>query len=723
MRYWGIQPLASVIDPGPLFSPSVDVLDETRAVQRQLLGVDVATLSREAAVALVPPLRDVLHLHLRLYHQHDAPLISDGEYDALFHALVALETRHPDLASADSPTQRVGAAALDGFQKATHAAPMLSLGNAFGEGDLRAWYERAVRGLDGVAPALVAELKMDGLAMALTYENGRLVRAATRGNGTVGEDVTRNVATIPDVPLRLHGANVPAWMEVRGEVFMRKSAFDALNHRLAHDGGKTFANPRNAAAGSLRQLDPQVTRQRPLAFVAYALGPVQGIAEPSTHTAAMAWLAELGLPINEHTRRCESVEDAVAFAAAWTEQRDDLDYEIDGCVFKVDDLGFQQTLGQVSNAPRWAIAYKFPAREATTRLLDIAVSVGRTGAIKPEAVLEPVRIGGVTVSAATLHNADYIASRDLRIGDTVVIKRAGDVIPAVLAFVPELRPTEALPWTMPTVCPACGTPLEREDGDAEWYCISAECPAQFIRLVEHFASRAAMDIDGLGEKLARQLVEEAGVTRLYDLYDLTVERLAALERFGVKKAENLVAGLEASKTRPLARLVFGLGIRHVGQTTAEALVAHFASLDVLMSATEADLVAADGVGAVVAQSVVDWFSREPNRHLVRHLAERGLNTERLASESVAVQGNAEGPLAGATVVITGTLPTLSRADAEALVKRAGGKVAGSVSKKTTYVVAGEAAGSKLAKAQELGISVLDEVALRDLLTGTAQAVG
>lgn len=715
-------------DLGPLFdaTPSAPapassasdasaLLDETRAVQTLLAATDPAAMPREDAAALAPRLRDVLHGHLRLYHQDDAPVIADPEYDALFHALVALEAAFPELAAADSPTQRVGAAPLDAFDKATHAAPLLSLGNAFGADDLRAWFDRLVRGLDGVEPALAAELKLDGLAIALTYERGRLVRAATRGNGVVGEDVTRNVATIADVPLRLHGAAIPERMEVRGEVFMRKSAFDALNERLTNEGAKTFANPRNAAAGSLRQLDPAVTKRRPLAFYAYALGPVEGADVPAAHTDAMAWLAALGLPVNDQSRRCESLYDALAFAAHWTAHRDDLDYEIDGCVFKVDGFGFQQTLGQVSNAPRWAIAYKFPAREATTRLLGIAVNVGRTGAIKPEAVLEPVRIGGVTVGAATLHNADYIASRDLRIGDTVLVKRAGDVIPAVLSFVPDLRPEDAEPWAMPTVCPACGTPLEREDGDAQWYCISAECPAQFIRLVEHFASRAAMDIDGLGEKLARQLVEEAGVARLYDLYDLTVERLAALERFGTKKAENLLSGLESSKSRPLSRLVFGLGIRHVGQTTAEALVAHFASLDALMEASEEALVAADGVGTIVAASVTDWFAREPNRHLVRELAARGLNTQRLDSEAVAVQGSADGPLAGATVVLTGTLPTLSRGEAEALVKRAGGKVAGSVSKKTTYVVAGEAAGSKLAKAQELGVAVLDETALLALL--------
>lgn len=706
---------------GPLFAPTTSLLDETRAVQQRLAAAE--TPSRDEASALVPRLRDVLHGHLRLYHQHDAPIVADAEYDALFHALVALETAHPALVTADSPTQRVGAAPLEAFEKAAHAAPLLSLGNAFGADDLRAWYDRLVRGLDGVEPVLDAELKMDGLAIALTYENGRLVRAATRGNGMVGEDVTRNVATIADVPLRLHGASVPRRMEVRGEVYMRKSAFDALNERLAREGAKTYANPRNAAAGSLRQLDPQVTKRRPLAFYAYALGPVDGSDVPASHAAAMTWLGTLGLPVNDRSRRCESLDDALDFAETWTAHRDDLDYEIDGCVFKVDEFGFQQTLGQVSNAPRWAIAYKFPAREATTRLLGIAVNVGRTGAIKPEASLEPVRIGGVTVSAATLHNADYIASRDLRIGDTVLVKRAGDVIPAVLHPILELRPEGTEPWAMPTACPACGTPLEREDGDAEWYCISAECPAQFIRLVEHFASRAAMDIDGLGEKLARQLVEEAGVARLYDLYDLPVERLEALERFGRKKAENLVAGLEASKARPLARLVFGLGIRHVGQTTAEALVARFASLAALMDASEEALVAADGVGAVVAQSVFDWSRREPNRHLVRELAARGLNTERLDGEAVAVASGIDGPLAGATVVLTGTLPTLARADAEAMIKRAGGKVAGSVSKKTTYVVAGEAAGSKLAKAQELGISVLDEAGLRNLLGGGDHAFG
>lgn len=699
--------------PPPLRSDA-DPLADTRAVQAALDGLDAAALPREAAAALAPRLRDVLFFHAARYYQHDAPLISDGQYDALYHALVAMETAHPDLVTADSPTQRVGAAALDAFQKVAHAAPLLSLGNAFGADDLSAWFERCVKGLDGIAPALVGELKIDGLAVALTYEEGRLVRAATRGNGTVGEDITRNVATIRDVPLRLR-PGAPARVEVRGEVYMRKSDFEALNARLAEAGQKAFANPRNAAAGSLRQLDPAVTRQRPLAFFAYGMGPVDGDLRPASQAEALDALAALGLPANPERRRLATREEAVAYAEAWAAARDTLDYEIDGCVFKVDRFAFQDTLGQVSNAPRWAIAYKFPAREATTRLLGIAVNVGRTGAIKPEAVLEPVRIGGVTVSAATLHNADYIQSRDLRVGDTVLVKRAGDVIPAVLQHVPELRPADAIPWAMPEACPACSTPLEREEGDAEWYCISGECPAQFIRLVEHFASRGALDVEGLGEKLAVQLVAEAGVARLYDLYDLTVERLAALDRFGVKKAENLLAGLHASKARPLARLVYGLGIRHVGQTTAEALVSRFDSLAALGAATRDDLVAVDGVGAVVAESVAEWFARAQNQHLVAELAARGVNTERLDTEAVAAVAGEGGALDGKTFVLTGTLPTLARAEAEARIKRAGGKVASSVSKKTSFVVAGEAAGSKLDKAAELGVVVLDEAGLLALL--------
>ncbi len=627
----------------------------------------------------------------------------------------------------DSPTQRVGGAPLDGFTKVRHRAPLRSLGNAFGAADLAAWFERAVKGMEGHAPALHAELKLDGLAVALTYDDGRLALAATRGNGVEGEDITANVRTIRAIPLHLHGASVPKRIEVRGEVYMRRDDFERLNASLAAAGQKTFANPRNAAAGSLRQLDPRVTARRPLSFAAYALGPVEWGADADTPAGqgdALAWLASMGLPVSREARACPTVEDALAFVEEWTTKRDTLPFEIDGCVVKVDRFDAQRTLGEVSNAPRWAVAVKFPAREATTRLLGIVVNVGRTGALTPEAVLEPVRIGGVTVAQATLHNEDYIAARDLRVGDTVVVKRAGDVIPAVLGRVAEARPPEveaAGPWVMPLACPSCGSPLERAEGESDRYCISAACPEQFTRHVEHWASRGALDVDGMGEKAAVALVASGLVRRLPDLYRLADRRadLVALDGFADKKADVLLAGLEASKGRPLSRVLFGLGIRHVGATTAERLVAHADSLDAL-AALDADALAAiDGVGPVVAETVVDWFALDVNRALVADLAALGVNTRRL-DEEASLTRDADGPLAGAVVVLTGTLPTLGRAEAATMVKRAGGTVAPSVSKKTTLVVAGEAAGSKLAKAVELGIRVVDEAAFRALLAGEDQ---
>lgn len=715
------------------------VLAETRRLLERLAALpspdpdaptalDVSGVTAEEAAGLVRDLRAVLDVHADRYYRHDAPLVPDAEYDRLFHALAALERVHPDLLRPDSPTQRVGGAPLEGFTKVRHAAPLRSLGNAFGADDLMAWYERAVRLLDGHRPALYAEPKLDGLAVALTYEHGRLVLAATRGNGVEGEDITANVRTIRGIPLTLRGDRVPARLDVRGEVYMRKDAFERLNARLAGDGQKTFANPRNAAAGSLRQLDPRVTARRPLSFAAYALGPVDWGTEDAPdgldgQGAALAWLARLGLPVSDVSRESPTLDDALAYVEASAGHRDDLPYEVDGVVVKVDRFDVQRTLGEVSNAPRWAIAVKFAAREATTILRDIVVNVGRTGSLTPEAVLEPVRIGGVTVSQATLHNEDYIAARDLRPGDTVIIKRAGDVIPAVLGRVAEARPPEveaAGPWTMPSTCPSCGSFLERAEGEADRYCISASCPEQFTRHVEHWASRGALDVEGLGEKAAQTLVSARLVRSLSDLYRLHERRghLVALDRYADRKADALLAGLEASKARPLARVLFGLGIRHVGATIAERIVAHAASLDALAAMDAAALAAIDGIGPVVAESVVDWFTRDENRALVADLAALGVNTRRLEGEA-AFTRDAEGPMAGQIVVLTGTLPTLARAEAEALVKRAGGTVASSVSKKTTLVVAGDAAGSKLAKATELGIPVTDEDGLRERLAGRA----
>ncbi|RMF58668.1 MAG: NAD-dependent DNA ligase LigA [Bacteroidetes bacterium] len=701
------------------------LMQATRDVQTRIRSLFFDSLEHDEAAALAKQLREVLEGHAYRYYVLDDPVITDAEYDELFQALVRLETRFPDLRTPDSPTQRVGGEPLDRFEKVRHPVPMLSLQNAFDPDELRAWYDRCRRGLAaalGVAdpPAVTAELKIDGLALAITYEQGRLVLGATRGNGVVGENVTENVRTIRAIPLRLPARpdapiRVPERLEVRGEVYIRKSDFERLNERLAAAGEKTFANPRNAAAGSLRQLDPRITASRPLSFFAYAIGPVEGGDVPASQYALLGWLRELGFPTNPHAARFEHVDDLLDFVMHWTEHRDSLDYEIDGIVVKIDDRTYQEALGAISNAPRWAIAYKFPAREATTRLLDIIVNVGRTGVIKPEAVLEPVEIGGVTVSQATLHNEAYIRSRDIRIGDLVIVKRAGDVIPQVIGPVVSARTGSERVWEMPDRCPACGNPLERLPDEADYYCVASDCPAQFIRLVEHYASRDAMDIEGLGAKLAVQLVEAGLLHTLADLYTLTADDLLGLEGFAEKKAMNLLAAIEASKHRPLGRLLFGLGIRHVGKTVAELLVARFASIDDLAAATVDDLVAIDGIGEKIARSVVDWFTLADNRALVERLQALGVNTRRLPEEEPAAP--ASSAVAGKTFVLTGTLPGLTRKEAEALIVRAGGKVTGSVSRKTDYVVAGENPGSKYDRARELGIPILDEAGLRALLGG------
>lgn len=698
-------------DSGPLFAAPAQPNPEQALVARThtLLGrleAEGAPQHKAEAATWAAQLRDVIRAHGRRYYAHDQPLIPDSEYDRLYGALVAVETAFPELATPDSPTQRVGSAPSDGFQKHTHPTPLLSLGNAFNLDDVRAWYARCVKGLDGREPALTAELKIDGLALALTYRDGVLETAATRGNGYVGENITSNVRTIRAIGLRMTEA--PASVEVRGEVYMAKSEFEAFNARQAEAGEKTFANPRNAAAGSLRQLDPTVTAQRPLRFFGYGLGPVDGGDElPAGQYEAIQWMAARGVAVNLHATFCATLEEALAVCERWTEQRDTLDYEIDGVVLKVDAFSDQQALGFVSNAPRWATAFKFPAREATTTLVGIDVNVGRTGAIKPVASLAPVRIGGVTVSQATLHNGDYISDRDIRIGDTVVVERAGDVIPKVVRVIEEARPSGLEPWTMPTVCPSCGSDLVREEDEADLYCISSECPAQFIRLVEHFAARNAMDIDGMGSKLAVQLVEAGLIAHLDDIFRLTMEQLVPLERFAEKKAERLLAGIDAARGRPLSRLLFGMGIRHVGATVGELLAMHYPSLEALGKAGVDELAAIDGVGPIIAQSVADWFAADENKALVDRLRAVGVNTKRLPSEPVFSHEPTEGPLAGKAFVITGTLPGISRTDAAAALKAAGGRVASSVSKKTDYLVAGSSAGSKLDKATKLGVSVLD----------------
>ena len=669
----------------------------------------------EPSVAEIGQLRAVVGALAEAYYVHDAPLVSDVQYDRLFRTLQTLEARFPHLQTPDSPTQRVGGAPQERFEKVTHPVPLLSLANAFESADLRAWYERAVRGLKGERPALTAELKIDGLALALTYEDGRLAIAATRGDGYTGENVTANVRTVRSVPLKLKG-EATARMEVRGEAYMRWSTFERLNERLAAAGERVLANPRNGAAGSLRQLDPTITASRGLDFLAYGLGPITAEPPPTQHDT-LDWLRDLGFPVSPHRARLDDIEAVVSFCEEWAARRDELDFDIDGVVVKVDRRDLQERLGAIANAPRWAIAFKFPAREATTTLLRIEHNVGRTGVVKPLAILEPVEIGGVMVSKATLHNADYIRDRDIREGDRVVVKRAGDVIPQVVGPVVQARTGTERAHEMPAVCPSCGEPLERLEGEADWRCVNAACPAQLRRLVQHFASRSAMDIAGLGEKVSALLVDEGYVRSLPDIFRLEAhrERLTAREGFGEKRVENLFAGIEEAKGRPLRRLLFGLGIRFVGETVAALLVGAFESLDALAEATEDDLLAVGGVGPEIAVSVAEWFGHESNRATVAALKELAVNTRRLPQEEPAAEATGEGPVAGKVFVLTGTLPRMDRAEAKRRIEAAGGKVVDSVSKRIDYVVAGSSPGSKRMKAESLGIPVLDEASLLALL--------
>ena len=690
---------------------------DTYNLLEQIQSPGFETINHETASNLAIRLHELLHFFAFQYYVKDNPLIADAEYDRLIRALTYIESRYPDLFRDTSPTQRVGGDPLDRFEKVRHPEPLLSLGNAFDADELRAWYARCIKGLapvygEEIKPDLTVELKIDGLALALTYERGTLLTAATRGNGVEGENITQHARTIKQIPLSVPvpaasnmRASIPQKFEVRGEVYMRADDFEQLNVSLSESGTKTFANPRNAAAGSLRILDPSVTASRPLSFFAYSLGPSEGIV-PATQEKTLQFLGEIGFPVNENTFCYKSIEEVVVFCEEWTERRESLPYEIDGVVVKINNLDYQQTLGNVSNAPRWAIAYKFPAREATTRLLEIKVNVGRTGALNPEAFLQPVQIGGVTVSRATLHNEDYILDRDIRIGDSVLVKRAGDVIPQVVKPIPEARDGSEKKWQMPHVCPACDSEAVRLPGEADYYCMNVECPAQFIRLVEHYASRGAMDIEGLGSKMAVLLAEKNLVTKLSDIYSIPRESLLALEGFAEKKADNLLKGIDDSRSRPLSRLIFGLGMRHVGKTMAELLVKHYADMEGLGAATSEELLAIEGVGPVIAESINDWFSVEKNRELVRELGRLGVNLQRLEEEAPVEFNSSE--VQGKVFVLTGTLPNMGRSEASALIKQRGGKVTSSVSKKTDYVLAGENAGSKLDKANDLGITVLDE---------------
>ncbi len=659
-------------------------------------------------------LRDEIRGHNYRYYVLDDPVVSDAEYDTLLRELRALEEAHPELVTPDSPTRRVGAAPSDKFAKVRHPVPMLSLGNAFNEDDVRAWRDRILRLLGPDTPlAFVVEPKIDGLAIALTYEQGRLSRGATRGDGEIGEDVTANLRTIPSVPLSLRaGGTIPGSIEVRGEVYMRVGDFEALNERLAAAGERVAANPRNAAAGSLRQKDPAITAGRPLRFYAYAVGPFEGILL-SGQWDALQTLKALGFPVNRDARFFDDFEQALAYSREWMARREELDYEVDGIVFKIDSFAQQRELGVVGRDPRWAIAYKFPARETTSKLLNIVVNVGRTGVITPNAEIDPVTIGGVVVRNASLHNADYIHERDIRIGDYVTVKRAGDVIPYIIGPVVDRRAGAEQIWQMPERCPACGTPLERIEGEVAYRCPNfGICPAQLVRRVEHFVSRGAMDITGIGERQAQLFVEKGMIKELAGLYDLRAESFEGLEGFGERRIANLLQALEQSKGRPLQRLIVGLGIRFVGEVAASALAARFGSIDAIMAASEAEIVGIDGIGPAVAASVSQFFSLEPNRLLIARLKAAGLRTE--ADPSTMVRASSQ--FDGKVFVITGSLPTLSREQAAALIASHGGKVTGSVTKKTSYLVAGaDPGGTKVSKAQELKIPTLDEAGLLALL--------
>ncbi|MDD2925320.1 NAD-dependent DNA ligase LigA [Rhodoferax sp.] len=680
------------------------------------------------AAARVAELRQTLHEHAHRYYVLDEPSLPDAEYDRLFQELQALETRHPELITPDSPTQRVGGKALDQFAAVRHAVPMLSIRTetdtqASGAENFDARIRRELELTEGDAPVTyVAEPKFDGLAMNLRYEQGVLVQAATRGDGETGEDVTQNIRTIGQIPLRLP-PDVPAVLEVRGEVYMRRDDFEALNERQRQKiaagakGEKTFVNPRNAAAGAVRQLDPAIAAQRPLSFFAYGLGEItpvpDGGPEFATHYELLQTLKHWGFPVSAHVKRACGAIELVAYYETIGQQRDGLGFDIDGVVYKVDSLALQRRLGFVTREPRWAVAHKFPAQEMLTTVLAIDVQVGRTGKLTPVAKLAPVFVGGVTVTNATLHNEDEARRKDVRLGDTVVVRRAGDVIPEVVSVLPDKRQPGTEPFTMPHTCPVCGSAAIREEGEADYRCTGGLfCSAQRKQAILHFAQRRAVEVEGLGDKLVDQLVDGGIIHTLPDLYRLGLTALANLDRMADKSAQNLLDALQKSKQTTLPRFLFGLGIRHVGEATAKALARHFGQLDAIMAATEEQLLEVADIGPIVAQSLRTFFDQPHNREVVEQLRACGVTWE----EGPPLE-RAPTPLSGKTFVLTGTLPTLEREQAKALIEAAGGKVAGSVSKKTSFVVAGAEAGSKLAKALELGVAVLDEAGLHAMLQG------
>ncbi|WP_305811192.1 NAD-dependent DNA ligase LigA [Photobacterium leiognathi] len=659
-------------------------------------------------------LREQLDYHGHRYYVEDNPEIPDAEYDRMMQQLLKIEAEHPEWVTVDSPSQRVGGTALEGFTQVKHEIAMLSLDNAFNDDDLRAFQKRLQDRLrSGSELSYCCEPKLDGLAVSLMYENGVLVQAATRGDGATGENITHNVRTIRAIPLKLQGTDWPARLEVRGEVFMPKKGFEALNEKALKKGEKTFANPRNAAAGSLRQLDPKITATRPLSFYAYAVGVVEGRELAETQYERLCQLKAWGLPMCPEIRKVDSIEEVIAYHQSIGEKRQSLGYEIDGVVIKVDDIDTQQQLGFVARAPRWAIAYKFPAQEEMTVLNNVEFQVGRTGAITPVAKLEPVFVGGVTVSNATLHNADEVERLGVMIGDTVIIRRAGDVIPQIASVVESRRPESAQAIIFPTECPVCQSKIERIEGEAVARCTGGLfCQAQRKEALKHFVSRKALDVDGCGEKVIEQLVDREMVATPADLFKFSAGEVTVLERMGPKSAQKLVDALKASKLTTLPRFIYSLGIREVGEATAANLANYFETLEAISQATKEQLIEVPDVGDVVAAHIFNFFREEHNMAVVKDLQEVGIHWPEIEKPEEGI----ELPLEGKTVVLTGSLSQLTRSDAKAALQKLGAKVTGSVSKKTDLLVAGEAAGSKLAKAQELDIEIWDEQKLVDLMS-------
>ncbi|EJU31961.1 DNA ligase (NAD+) [Slackia sp. CM382] len=705
--------------------------------QDSLFGSDGQALDADGTRARVRALRKEIEHHTYLYYAKDAPEISDAAFDSLMRELRELEQAHPELIDPTSPTQRVGGYVGEQFSPVRHAVRMYSLDNAMGLEELDEWLARTVEAIGHPVP-FCCELKIDGSSIALTYEAGVLTKAATRGDGTTGEDVTVNMRTVRDIPLRLRDAGIEglvdpdASIEVRGEVYMPKRSFESLNAAAAAQGRQGFANPRNAAAGSLRQKDPTVTQGRDLSTFLYAIADDAPVRAESQWDL-LKWLGDCGFHVNPDVKRCDTPEEVHRFCEEVADRRDSLPYGIDGVVVKVDSFAIQREMGFTARAPRWAIAYKFPPEEKTTVLRDISVQVGRTGAITPVAELDPVRVDGSVVARATLHNLDEVHRKDVRVGDTIIVRKAGDVIPEVLGPVLSLRPEGAIPWEMPAMCPSCGSPLVREDGEAAFRCVSIDCPAQATERLIHWASRGAMDIDGMGEEIVARLVESGRLTDVADYYNLSEYDLATLETGRINKegepvhlgstiAAKLVASIEASKARPFGRVLFGLGIRHVGKTTGAQIAAAYPSMDALMQASEEDLAAIDGVGGIIAKSIRAFLETPDNREVIHRLGVLGVRMEDVRTEGEDVPQT----LAGITFVLTGSLVEsgMTRDEAGSRLKAMGAKVSGSVSKKTGYVIAGEAAGSKYDKAVALGVPVLSEADLLRLLeTGSLEAAG